>query len=66
MTLSESKPRGTSKSILSLVVEKSVMAEHIWKEKRNHLLLWHEVKIIDVEEHRRMRRFKKISAYVGL
>ena len=27
------------------------MADHIWKEKGNHLHLWDEVKIIDREEH---------------
>ena len=32
-------------------VEKSSMADHIWKEKGNHLSLWDEVEIIDRTEH---------------
>ena len=37
------------------------MADHIWKEKRNHLPLWDEVKIIDREEHWRIRRLKEAA-----
>ena len=40
-------------------IEKSGMADHIWKEKENHLLLWDEVKMIDWEEHWRVRRLKQ-------
>ena len=36
-------------------IEKSDMVDHTWKEKRNHLPLWDEVKIIDWEEHWRIR-----------
>ena len=34
-----------------ILVEKSVITDHTWKEKGNYLLLWDEVKIIDREEH---------------
>ena len=30
-------------------IEKSGMADHIWKEMRNHLLSWDNVKIVDGE-----------------
>ena len=39
-------------------IEKSGMADHIWKEKGNHLPLWDEVEIIDRAEHWRIRRLK--------
>ena len=32
-------------------IEKSGMADHIWKDKGSILLLWDEVKIIDRGEH---------------
>ena len=38
------------------------MADHIWKEKGNHLSLWDEVKIIDKEEHWKIRHLK--AAYM--
>ena len=31
-------------------VVKSSMADHIWKEKGKHQLLWYELKIIDKKE----------------
>ena len=37
-------------------IEKSGMADHIWKEKGNHLPLWDKVEIIDRDEHWRIRR----------
>ena len=39
--------------------EKSGTADHIWKEKGNHLPLWDEVEIIDRAENWRIRRLKK-------
>ena len=39
-------------------IEKSGMADHIWKEKGNHLPLWDEVDIIDRAEHW-IRRLKE-------
>ena len=32
-------------------IEKSGMADHIWKEKGNHLPLWDKVEIMDRAEH---------------
>ena len=37
------------------------MADHIWKEKGNHLPMWDEVKIIDRKEHWRIRRLKEAA-----
>ena len=37
-------------------IEKSGMADHIWKEKGNHRPLWDKVEIIDKAEHWRIRR----------
>ena len=34
-------------------------ANHIWKEKENHMPLWDEVEIIDRAEHLRIRRLKE-------
>ena len=42
MPLSKNKVRGICRG----EVEKLGMADHIWKEKGNHLLLWDEVRII--------------------
>ena len=50
------------KAILRGEIEKSGMADHIWKEKENHLPLWDKVEIID-REHWRIRRLKE-SAYI--
>ena len=47
------------KAVVRVEIEKSGMADHIWKEKGNHLPLWDEVKIIDREEHYRIRRLKE-------
>ena len=40
---------------LSGEIEESGMADHIWKEKGNHLPLWDKVEIIDRAEHWRIR-----------
>ena len=48
-------PPTYSKAVKAVVqgkIEKSGMADHIWKEKRNHLPLWDEVKIIDRDHWR--------------
>ena len=39
-------------------IKKLGMADHIWKEKGNHLPLWDEVEIIDREENWRIRCLK--------
>ena len=41
------------------------MADHIWKEKESHLLLWDEVKIIDRAEHWRIRCLKESADMLG-
>ena len=46
-------------------IEKSGMADHIWKEKGNHLPLWDEVEIIDRAEHWRIRRLKGSAHMLG-
>ena len=45
-----------SKAVVRSEIEKSGMADHIWKEKGNHLPLWDKVEIIDWAEHWRIRR----------
>ena len=45
-------------------IEKSSMADHIWKEKGNHLLLRDE-EIIDRAEHWRIRHLKESAYMVG-
>ena len=45
--------------------EKSGTADHIWKEKGNHLPLWDEVEIIDRAEHWRTTRLKESAHMLG-
>ena len=54
------------KAVIRGEIEKSGMADHIWKEKGNHLPLKDKVEIIDRAEHWRIRRLNGISTYVGL
>ena len=51
------------KAVVRGEIQKSGMADHIWKEKGNHLTLWDEVEIIDRAEHWRIRCHKE-SAYM--
>ena len=44
-------------------IKKSGMTDHIWKKKGNHLPLWGKVKIINREEHWRIRCLKE-SVYM--
>ena len=46
-------------------IEKSGMADHIWKEKGNHLSSWDKVEIIDRAEHCRIRRLKESAHMLG-
>ena len=46
-------------------IEKSGMADHIWKEKGNYLPLWDEVEIIDRAERWRIRRLKESAHMLG-
>ena len=47
------------KAVVRGEIEKLGIADHIWKEKGNHLPLWDEVEIIDRVEHWRIRRLKE-------
>ena len=42
-------------------IENSGIVDHIWKENGNYLPLWDEVKIIDWEEHWKIRCLKRSS-----
>ena len=53
------------KAIVRGEIEKSGMADHIWKENGNHLPLWDKVEIIDRAEHWRIRRLKESAHMLG-
>ena len=53
------------KAIVRGEIEKSGMADHIWKEKGNHLPLWDKVEIIDRAEHWRISRLKESAHILG-
>ena len=53
------------KAVVRGEIEKSGMADHIWKEKRNHLPLWDKVEIIDRAEHWRIRHLKESAHMLG-
>ena len=53
------------KAVVRGEIKKSGMADHIWKEKGNHLPFWDEVKIIDREEHWRIRCLKEPAQMLG-
>ena len=53
------------KAVVRGEIEKSGMADHIWKKKGNHLPLWDKVEIIDRAEHRRIRRLKESAHMLG-
>ena len=53
------------KAVVRGEIEKSGMADHIWKEKGNHLPLWDEVKIFDSAEHWRIRLLKESAHVLG-
>ena len=53
------------KAVVRGEIEKSGMADHIWKAKGNHLLLWDEAEIIDRAEHWRIRRLKESAHMLG-
>ena len=46
MKTSEKTLEKHQKAVILSEIEKSGMADHIWKEKGNHLPLWDKVKII--------------------
>ena len=41
------------------------MADHIWKEKGNQLLLWNKIEIIDRDDHWRIRCLKVSANMLG-
>ena len=53
------------KAVVRGEIEKSGMADHIWKEKENHLPFWDKVEIIDKAEHWRIRRLKESAHMLG-
>ena len=53
------------KAVVRGEIEKSGMADHIWKVKGNHRPLWDEVEIIDRAEHWRIRHFKESAHMLG-
>ena len=53
------------KTIIRGEIEKSGMAQHIWKEKGNHLPLWDKVEIIDRAEQWRIRHLKESAHMLG-
>ena len=53
------------KAIVRAGIEKSGMADHIRKEKGNHLPLWDQIEIIDWAEHWRIRRLKESAHMLG-
>ena len=53
------------KAVVRGEIEKSGMADYIWNEKGNHLPLWDEIKIIDREEHWRIRRLIESAHMLG-
>ena len=53
------------KAVVRTEIEKSGLADHIWKEEENHLSLWDEVRIIDRKEHWKRRRLKEATHMLG-
>ena len=53
------------KAVVRGEIEKLGMADHIWKEKGNHLPLWDKVEIIDRTEHWRTRHLKESAHMLG-
>ena len=53
------------KAVVRGEIEKLGMANHIWKEKGNHLSLWDKVEIIDRAEYWRIRRLKESAHILG-
>ena len=61
----KSKARRTSEGSSMRWDWKLGKADHIWKEKGNHLPLWDKVEIIDRAEHWRIRRLKESAHMLG-
>ena len=59
------KLEGHQTAVVRGEIEKSGMVHHIGEKNGNHLTLWDEVKIIDREEHWRIRRLKESAHLLG-
>ena len=53
------------KAVVRGEIEKSGIADHIWKEKGSHLPLWDEVEITDRAKDWRIRRLKESAHMLG-
>ena len=53
------------KAMIQGEIEKSDMADHIWKEKGNHRPLWDKVGIIDKKEHLKRRCLNEAAHMLG-
>ena len=53
------------KAIVRGEIEKSGLADHIWKKNGNSLPLWDKVEIIDRAEHWRIRHLKESGHMLG-
>ena len=53
------------KAVVRGEIEKSVKADHIWKEKGGHLPFWGKVEIIGRAEHWRIRLLKESTHMLG-
>ena len=59
------RPEEHRKVIVRGEIEKSGMADPIWKENGNHLPSWDKGEIIDRAEHWRIRRLKESAHMLG-
>ena len=57
--------KGKLQAVVRGMIEKSGMADPIWKEKGKHLPLWDKVQMIDRAEHWRIRRLKESAHTLG-
>lgn len=46
-------------------IEKSTMADRVWREKRDHCLIWDEVEIIDSEQQSKISKSKELAHIIG-
>jgi len=61
----ESSGRRARKAVCKSETNKSGIADHVLREKGNHLPLWNEVEIIDHEEHWKIRKLKESAHMLG-
>lgn len=46
-------------------IEKSTMADRVWREKRDHCPIWEEVEIIDSEQQSKISKSKELAHIIG-